>query len=61
MFGRCRSTLGVGDRDGPCVGALFGEVVGNSLGYGEGPVVCARAGPGVGAKVMMWAWPRSGR
>jgi hypothetical protein len=61
MFGRWRISLGVGARYGPCVGALFGEVVGSCLGYGEGPVVCARDGPGVGAQAMVWAWPRSGR
>jgi hypothetical protein len=61
MSERWRSTLGVGARDGPGVGAFFGEVIGSCLGYGEGPVVCARDGPNVGAQVMVWAWPRSGR
>ena len=61
MFGRWRSTLSVGARDGPGVGALFGEVVGSCLGYGEGPIVCARDGPGVGAQVMVLVWPRSER
>ena len=38
-------------RKGPGVGAKVGDVICNSVGDGDGPVMGARDGPGVGSQI----------
>ena len=46
--------LCVGVKDDPGVGAQVKEHVVCCLGYGEGPVVAAMDGSGLGAQVKVW-------